>query len=554
MITIHPAFASHTIEYFGERGETWLRELPAQVTDLSRQWDFSIGEPYSLSYDYVIAVQQSDGTAKSSTSGSFSGILENLRKSRCALNQSVPGPLALDRRHSHLWYTGSHPPMYTHQKVPAHGAIAMRMTAFLRATSTALLLTFSISSGVALAGGTEAAHDCVLNTRNRPICPAGASPDHASFIDPTVRLGGSGARLLGNESYLGPFVEILTEGDVYIGSKSNLQDNVRLGGNGTIVLGDEVILAHGARVKGPARIGKLGGTDAHKATFVGFNSQVDGASMESDSMVLHLARVAPGITIPHSMVVISGKNITTQAQANDPALGKVMPITEGLREFMHGVLHVNETFAREYARLALEDVSNLTGVNYDPGDGGVLKGSFNPKRDLPSFAGKDTRDPNQRNRVIGRVTLADSLVRFSEIAGSAISLRADEGEPFSIGVIKMMQNHVTFHALEHTGIDVGQQVSFRLRGLVHGGESVATKGNPHANTKIGDGTEVGELAVVFRSSVGNNVTIGCASLLDGATIAAGSTIPPRTVMVNTGSAGAMTYPVEWDPGCGGVDD
>ena len=444
--------------------------------------------------------------------------------------------------------------MYIGLNFPALGASPMRLSKVLRATFIALLLTMSISSGIALAGGTEAAHDCVLNIRNRPICPAGAAPEHASFIDPTVRMGGSGARLLGTESYLAPFVEILTEGDVYIGSKSNLRDNVRLGGTGTIVIGDKVILAHGARVKGPARIGKLGGTDAHKATFIGFNSQVDGASMETDSMVLHLARVAPGITIPHSMVVISGKNITTQAQANDPALGKVIPITGGLREFMDGVLHVNETFAREYARLALEDVNNIGGVNYDPGDGGVTKGSFNPRRDLPSFAGKDTRDPNHRNRLIGRVTLADSFVRFSEVAGSAVSLRADEGEPFSIGVIKMMQNHVTFHALEHTGIEVGQQVSFRLRGLVHGGASMATKDHPHANTKIGDGTEVGELAVVFRSSVGNNVTIGCASLLDGATIAAGSIIPPRTVMVNTGNAGAMTYPVEWDPGCGGVDN
>ena len=62
MITIPHSYAAHTIEYFGAQGVTWLRELPALVSELSHLWEFSIREPFALSFDYVIAVQQSDGT------------------------------------------------------------------------------------------------------------------------------------------------------------------------------------------------------------------------------------------------------------------------------------------------------------------------------------------------------------------------------------------------------------------------------------------------------------------------------------------------------------
>ena len=79
--------------------------------------------------------------------------------------------------------------------------------------------------------------------------------------------------------------------------------------------------------------------------------------------------------------------------------------------------------------------------------------------------------------------------------------------------------------------------------------------NPHSNTVIGDGTRLGNFAVLFRSVTGANVTIGCGSLVDGSTLPAGTVIPARTVVINRGQAGEATYPVEWSPGCpamGGV--
>jgi carbonic anhydrase/acetyltransferase-like protein (isoleucine patch superfamily) len=101
-----------------------------------------------------------------------------------------------------------------------------------------------------------------------------------------------------------------------------------------------VIVAHGARVNGPSLLGADGpsqehssdkhSSDKHTASFVGFNSLIDGAVLDHNAMVLHLARVGPGITIPQGHVVLSGKNVETQAEAEDFDLGKVIPITDGL--------------------------------------------------------------------------------------------------------------------------------------------------------------------------------------------------------------------------------
>lgn len=193
-------------------------------------------------------------------------------------------------------------------------------------------------------------------------------------------------------------------------------------------------------------------------------------------------------------------------------------MTDALRTFMEGVLHVNKTFAREYTRLFRESAQNVRGINFDPGNS-----DFNPVRDLPTLAGMPTQNPRYRNRIIGAVALADSLAVLQDdnddVIGRGISLRADEGELFHLGHIARMANRVTFHALEHTGLDVRDHVYFGKQSLVHGGASGATSGNLHYNTVVGSHTRIGDRSVVFRSVIGSNVRIGCASLIDGSTIA-----------------------------------
>lgn len=390
---------------------------------------------------------------------------------------------------------------------------------------------------------------CSPTDQNRPVCPRHAPPEEASFLDPTAVVRVPGHVKIGKHVYVGPFagVHASPHHGIEIGESTNLQDQVILEARdrGEIKIGDEFILAHGARVNGPARLGRKAVHGQNNAGFVGFNSLVDGGSVEHDAMVLHLARVAPGITIKTGRVVLSGKNVTTQAQADDPMLGKVIPITDGLRAFMEGVLHVNTAFAREYTRLYHDDPRNVSGINYDPGNS-----DFNPHRDLPTLAGVATQDPRHRNRIIGAVALADSSRRLADDdIGDRIALRADEGSPFGLGPIARMDDRTTFHALEHTGIDAHDHIHFGYRAIVHGGSSAATQSNHESATVLGSEVQIGSFAVVFRSVIGDGAKIGCASLVDGSTLPRYTNVPARTVVLSRGHAGAASYPVEWDPGC-----
>ena len=430
----------------------------------------------------------------------------------------------------------------------------------------------AIANSVLIAGlfqiTAAAASDCVPGSANRPICPAASPALEASFIDPTVIIRYPSKVSLGKQTYLGPFTELNATGMIQIGEKTNLQDNVTVSGVGNVSLGDEVILAHGAQVRAPAKLGghsAPGATQTHQALFLGFNSVLDGANMEVDSMVLHLARVAPGITIRSGKVVLSGKYITTQAQADDPALGKVIPVTDALRKFMEGVLHVNTSFAREYTNLARSAASSVRGINLDPGQSADAHEVFNPYRDTPVLAGVNTISSNYRNRIIGKVRMADSFAKLSStVFGSKIALRADEGEAFDVGRVSAMADRTTFHALEFNAIKAGHDVVYGFRSIVHGGESeatrllVTTQDSGHgelpptkAVTVIGDRTHIGNYAVVFKSAIGAGVKIGCGSLVEASKLPAGTVIAPRTIIQNYGFSGSVMSRVEWNPGCDG---
>jgi hypothetical protein len=119
-------------------------------------------------------------------------------------------------------------------------------------------------------------------------------------------------------------------------------------------------------VRGPAKIGETGVCPTGQEvcpSFVGFNSEVDGAIIEKDAMVLHLARVARCVTIPSGRKVLSGKHVASQAEVDS----KTAPVTEGDRAFIVGVIEVNVAFVEQYTALAA-DAMKLNGINYDPLD------------------------------------------------------------------------------------------------------------------------------------------------------------------------------------------
>ncbi len=354
---------------------------------------------------------------------------------------------------------------------------------------------------------------------------AGAGP---SFVDPTVTMVRGADIHLGSLVYVGPFATLMAAAPIHIGDESDVQDSVLLSAlRGPVTLGEQSIMAHGSAAKDGAEIGEAGtcpGGAGHCPSFVGFNSEVDGGIVERDAMVLHLARVGPGVRIPSGRKVLSGKNVVTQAQVAT----KTAPVTEADRLFMQGVIEVNVAFARGYSQLAAEGPSNVRGINVDPGGT-----DFNPARDLPTLAGVPTRDPAFRSRIIGDVRLADDASSARRLVLD--SLRADEGEAFQVGTVDAMGTNVTFHALEHTQMALGDHGRYGARAIIHGGPALS------ATTRSGSSLTLGASAVLFQSQVGDGVTIGARSLVQASQLPAGTVVPPRTVVVDGAVAGA----VEW---------
>src|SRR4029078_454873 len=94
--------------------------------------------------------------------------------------------------------------------------------------------------------------------------------------------------------------------------------------------------------------------------------------------------------------------------------------------------------------------AQVNGAGLDPGHS-----DFNHDSDMPMFAGKAESHPESLNRLIGAVRMADSFAALGTKLGHQISIRADEGEHFQFGLINHFQDRITFHALEHSDIEVG---------------------------------------------------------------------------------------------------
>lgn len=365
----------------------------------------------------------------------------------------------------------------------------------------------------------------------RPVVPATAGPGFASFVDPSAKVESPGRVMIGCRAFIAPFVSLDgSEGPIVIGDETNLQDNVLVSGK-LVILGDRVSVAHGATIVGPATVGASKG----KAAFIGFNAYIDGAMIEGDAFVGHLARIAPGIIVHAGTKVLPGKFIKTQEEADDPALGKVTKVTDADRAFMDAVLHVNVSFAGGYTDLFHSSPAQVRGVGRDPG-----QSEFNHDTDLPSFHGKGEAHPeSERFRIIGGVTMDDSFDALLAKIGRNVSIRADEGEHFHFGVLSHLQDRVTFHALEHTELEVGNRDNIGFHVVVHGGPDDASE--PHAISQIGDDVTIKDWAVVFRSKIGNGSTIGVRAYVDGSHLAPGTVVPDRAIMVKDKIIGY----VEW---------
>ena len=115
------------------------------------------------------------------------------------------------------------------------------------------------------------------------------------------------------------------------------------------MIGGSVVIGFGATVLGPSTIGSYSGTS--KPVSIGANALIDGATIEPGAIVSPLARVGPGVTVPSGYMVLPGADVTTNAEASNPKLGMVTPVTSSELATITKTLSANETLATGYVTL-----------------------------------------------------------------------------------------------------------------------------------------------------------------------------------------------------------
>jgi carbonic anhydrase/acetyltransferase-like protein (isoleucine patch superfamily) len=433
-----------------------------------------------------------------------------------------------------------------------------------RRASAAAGLALAVSSAMTLAPGAAAHHRpmCTPTGASQVVCPAGAPIETATFIDPAARLTSARHIRLGRLVYVAPFARLDASGaPIKVGAESNIEDQARviargasdgarrtrlaavgLRPSGGIAMAPRTVLGHDASVIGPARIG-FGGTDIEAnadgvpEVILNQGAQVDGAILEKNTAVSALARVGPGVVLRSGKMVMPGKNVTTQEQADDPALGKVIELTAADVAGTELSVDANTGFAREYSRLYREHRPAVRGIGPDPGGTEYSGARSTPVTGAESGTcdGRTTVLPGFRARIIGSVCLADPVSVLQRVIGEGVSLRADEGSdvPYIVGHVRAIEDDVVFHDVPDSGITVGDDTTIGRGATVHSG--------PGRDAIVRDGATIESEAVVFGSDIGKGARVGSGSLVGFTDVADGTTVPPKVIVFG----GHQFGEVEW---------
>lgn len=332
---------------------------------------------------------------------------------------------------------------------------------------------------------------------------------NSSFVSPLVELFGNVA--IGQKSFVAGNTTLRADPGtrICIGSKTNLQDNITFlalrnqpappstCGKLSSSTGSEVSIAHQATIKN-SQIGKF--------TFIGFKSRITNSVIEDGAFVLHGATVT-GVRIPKDRLVPIGGVITTQTQAD------ALPLkTAANSTFQRDVLEVNEEFAEHYSELyKTQGFDAVVGISQAP------RTSWNPKPVKPTI-GKGVQI-EELVRVVGDVRLG-----ANSVVGRRTSIRADEGSPIIIGENAKIDDRVTFHALKTTNIRIGNNLKAENNIVFHG------------PLEVGDNLTIGENSILFKSKVGNRVTIGSEAIVVGVTLKDGTKVPNQAVITTQAQA------------------
>ena len=396
-----------------------------------------------------------------------------------------------------------------------------------------------------------------------PVLPFGASTKVATFIDPSVRIVNGNHVIIGTKSYIAPFAHLgARTGFIKIGSGSAVLDNAVINSNPNnvrnpttdVVIGDSVQIDYGAKVYGSALIGAFG--TAAKPTEIGPNAVINGAVVQPGAVVGALAYVGPGVVIPAGHYVKPGVSVTTEAEATDPALGKVQTtVPATIVSNLKTSLTYNGDLAAGYTNLY--QGSSATGVSPGVANASSTTGPFNgflpavegasaepgptflpiePSAASPTFPSPIRGQVpanlfNLRARVIGQVVVEQRARDFAHALGLANSIRADEGQPITIGSIAQTGNNVTINSPLSGSLKIGQNFT--------AGNGAVILGGPTVKAVIGDNVNIGAGAVVSQSSVGSGATIGAGSYISNSTVAAGTNIPAGTILIRNVVVGTV---------------
>ena len=319
---------------------------------------------------------------------------------------------------------------------------------------------------------------------NTPVLPLESAAATASFIDPSTQILRGDRIRVGQRDYIAPFASLDSRaGYIQIGSATTIQDNASLVANPTranavsgIVIGDSVVVAPGVKITGPAAIGATGGA----VTAIGANAVIAGGVVQAGAFVGVLARVGPGVTINTGFAVLPGMNVTTQAEATNPALGKVVRVSAADPLVTAATASVARTTALAAAYTNLYQgqaatgpgttsggpipaattttgiffgaLNNVLGASPEPT---TMRAAFEPTTGTPTFQAADGLNaplPQQLAylfpaRVIGQVVIGQDGASAAKAVGKRDSIRADEGQAFTfLGPIARLGSAVTFHS------------------------------------------------------------------------------------------------------------
>ena len=405
---------------------------------------------------------------------------------------------------------------------------------------------------------------------NTPVLPFGATKV-ASFIDPSVGIVNGRHVIVGNKTFIGPYAKLnATSGFIKIGTGSNILDGATLTSNPTrsknpttsILIGNLVSIGFGATVLGPTQIGSLGAQA--KPTGIGANALIDSATIQPGAIVGALARVGPGVTVPAGMFVLPGSNVTTNAEASNPALGKVAPITSTEFTELTRNLANNTALAAGYAALYQGDTATGASNVFSPAKAGVFNGdlavvegagnepgstrgpTFEPSAATgPTFlAPQGQQQPGLissfRARVTGGVTFHQQAAIVAHRLGIGNSIRADQGQPFVFGSTFTSGDYVVINS------PGGSNVASTLSGItifdgVQAGTRSVILGGPGAKVSIGGNVIIGPGAVLDRTTVGAGSTIGARAFVAQSTIPDNTVVPAGAIIINNRLVGTIQW-------------